>query len=174
MVPAASAPKLILALAVLAFGSSSAFAKRAAPKDVPPVIAGGIKYTAPPRSGGGYVEALDVGSGKLLWELRVYEIQVDQDLERDVQDIFITSLKVAGGKLQIVNENGDKFVVDLSKRKVIQGADRVYRFDERSDQRPPHDETRPEGEDPRGAVLPLLVTAAIFALLLCFRRRTSS
>ena len=132
MVPPSSAPKLILALAVLAFGSSSAFAKRAAPKVVPPVIAGGIKYTAPPRYGGGYVEARDVGSGKLLWELRVYEIEVDQNLERDVQDIFITSLKVADGKLQVVNEKGDKFVVDLSKRKVIQG-DRVYRFDERSD-----------------------------------------
>jgi hypothetical protein len=118
---------------VLAFGSSSAFAKRPAPKDVPPVIAGDIKYTAPPRNGGGYVEARDVRSGKLLWELRVYEIKVDQDLERDVQDIFITSLKVADGKLQVVNEKGDKFVVDLSKRKVIQGADRVYRFSERSD-----------------------------------------
>jgi hypothetical protein len=133
MVSRASSPRLILALAVLALGSSSAFAKRPAPKDVPPVMAGGIRYTAPARDGGGYVEARDVRSGKLLWELRVYEIKIDQNLERDVQDIFITSLKVADGKLQVVNEKGDKFVVDLSKRKVIQGAGRVYRFDERSD-----------------------------------------
>ena len=163
MVPRASGPKLILALVVLGFGSSSAFAKRPAPKDVPPVIAGGIKYTAPPRDGGGYVEARDVGSGKLLWELRVYEIKVDQNLERDVQNIFITSLKIADGKLQVANEKGDKFVVDLSKRKVIQGAGRVYRFDERSD----------ISLNAFFLVASLVVIAGLFVLLARSRRRTA-
>jgi len=133
MVTPTSSPKLILALLMLAFGSISALAKREAPKDVPPVIVGGVRYTAPHwtrgkarQQQGGYLEARDVATGRQLWDLRIYEIKYDQDLERDVQDIFITSLKVVGGKLQVVNEKGDKFVVDLSRRKVIEGRRRVY------------------------------------------------
>jgi hypothetical protein len=176
--------KSVLLLVVLGAGSSPAYAKRAPPKEVPPVRQNGVEYSAAywavdcgfmsaEGQPGGYVQAKDK-SGKLLWDLRVYEVKYDCNIETDVQDLFITSLKMIDGKLQVVNEEGDKFVVDLSNRKVIQGADRVYRFDERSDQRPPNDETRREGEDPSGALLPLLVTAALFALLMCFRRRTSS
>jgi hypothetical protein len=161
MVTLANSPRLILALVMLAFGSSPVLAKRAGPKDVRPVIADGIRYSAPPRDGGGYVEATDVRTGKLLWQLRVYDIKVDPNLERDVQDIFITSLKVVDGKLQVMNEKGDKFVVDLEKRRVIQGANRVYRFGERRVNAP--------------AMLTWIVVIGIFAV--AFRRwrhRTAS
>jgi len=127
--------KLIFLLVILGLGVGQAEAKRAAPKDVPPVIFEGLKYSAPPwgwsngkKQNGGYIEATSLETGKLLWELRVYEIKYDPNWEGDAQDIFITSLKIVDGNLEILNEAGDKFVVDLAKRKVIKGANHVYRF----------------------------------------------
>jgi len=106
-----------------------------APKDVPPVTFQAVKYSAPhwglannKKQNGGYVEAVALDTGKMLWELRVYEIKYDARVEGDVQDIFITSLKLVNGNLDVLNEAGDKFVVDVTKRKVIVGAGHVYRF----------------------------------------------
>jgi hypothetical protein len=126
---------LLLLAAVLSLGIGHANAKRKAPKDVPPVTFQGVKYSAPHwglandrKQNGGYIEAAAKDTGKLLWELRVYEIRYDRSLETDVQDVFITSLKIVNGNLEILNEAGDKFVVDVGKRKVIVGAGHVYRF----------------------------------------------
>ncbi|MGA2242724.1 MAG: hypothetical protein ABSH11_11935 [Verrucomicrobiota bacterium] len=129
-------PKVILLLVVaLGLGVGHAYAKRAAPKEVPPVTFQGVKYSAPhwglangKTQNGGYIEATSLETGKLLWELRIYEVKYDPKLEGDVQDVFITSLKLVQGNLEILNEAGDKFVVDLAKRKVIKGANHVYRF----------------------------------------------
>ena len=127
--------KVISILAILSLGVGLAYAKRAVPKEVTPVIFEGVKYTAPPwgsarkrKQNGGYIEATNVETDKLLWELRIYEVKYDPKLEGDVQDVFITSLKIVGGNLEIGNEAGDKFFVDLSKHKVIKGANHVYRF----------------------------------------------
>ena len=126
--------KGILLLVALSLGVFPAQAKRSAPKDVPPVTVGGVKYSAPhwgkaigKMQNGGYIQANNVETGKLLWELRVYEFKYDANLEGDVQDVFITSLRLVDGNLEVVNERGDTFVVDIAKRKVIKGADRVYR-----------------------------------------------
>ena len=128
-------PKLLLlAAVVLGLGIGHVHAKRAAPKKVTPVISGGVMYSAPLRGrgkgeqNGGFIEAVDLDTGKLLWELKVYQIKIDSKLERDVQEIYITSLELVKGNLEVMNEAGDKFVVDLAKRKVISGAGRVYRF----------------------------------------------
>lgn len=127
--------KFIILLMVLSLGVGQAYAKRAAPKEVPPVTFQGVKYSAPPwgylnerNQNGGYIEANSLKTGKLLWALRIYEVKYDPNLESDVQDVFITSLKIVDGNLEILNEAGDKFVVDLSRRKVIKGVNRVYRF----------------------------------------------
>ena len=125
--------KGILLLVALSLGAFPAQAKRSGPKDVPPVTVEGVKYSAPhwgkasgKTQNGGYIQANSVETGKLLWELRVYEIKYDTNLEGDVQDVFITSVKLVDGNLEVGNERGDTFVVDLAKRKVIKGADRVY------------------------------------------------
>jgi hypothetical protein len=122
-------------LMILSLGLGPAYAKRAAPKDVPPVTFEGIKYAAPSsglvngkKQNGVYIEATSLETGKLLWELRIYEVKYDPNLESDVQDVFITSLKIVNRNLEILNEAGDKFVVDLSRHKVIAGANHVYRF----------------------------------------------
>jgi outer membrane protein assembly factor BamB len=125
-VGSSTAARPILLLIVLSFGASPAYAKRGAPPDVPPIAVNGIEYSAPhwgrtsgKQQNGGYIEARDLKTGKLLWELRIYEIKYDPELETDVQDVFITSMQLADGKVYVANEAGDKFVVDLSQRKVI-------------------------------------------------------
>jgi hypothetical protein len=127
-------PKGIWLLVALGLGVFQAQAKRSGPKDVPPVTVNGVKYSAPhwgkangKSQNGGYIQASNPETGKALWDLRVYEIKYDPDLEGDVQDVFITSLKLVDGNLEVVNERGDTFVVDLAKHKVIKGTDRVYR-----------------------------------------------
>ena len=126
--------KGILLLVALSLGACPAQAKRSGPKNVPPVTVEGVKYSVPhwgkaigKMQNGGYIQANNVETGKLLWELWVYEFKYDANLEGDVQDVFITSLRLVDGNLEVVNERGDTFVVDIAKRKVIKGADRVYR-----------------------------------------------
>jgi len=128
-------PKLLLlTVVVLGLGIGQGYAKRKAPQDVTPVIFGGVKYSAPhglakgSKQNGGYIEATDVKTGNVLWQLQIYQIKYDPKLERDVQEIYITSLEIVKGNLEILNEAGDKFTVDLSERKVTSGAGRVYRF----------------------------------------------
>jgi len=127
--------KVIFLVVILGIGVGLSYAKRAAPKEIPPIAFEGVNYSAPPwgyfkkrKQNGGYIEATSPEAGKLLWELRVYEVKYDTNLESDVQDVFITSLKIVDRNLEVLNEAGDKFVVDLSKHKVIKGANHVYRF----------------------------------------------
>jgi len=98
--------------------------KRAAPDPVAPVTIGSIRYEAPHFAGdvggtqnGGYLSANDVTSGERLWTLRVYETVYDKNREQDVQDVFITRLTdLGGGKLQVQDEDGRSYTVDLAAR----------------------------------------------------------
>jgi hypothetical protein len=103
-------------------------AKRRVPK-VEPVTAGKIRYEAlrGARSrgfnqNGGVIAAVDTKTDKELWTLLVYETKYDANEEADVQDVFITRLKLAdkGKTLVVENEKGKKFTVDIEKRMVVQ------------------------------------------------------
>jgi len=106
------------------------FAKRAAPKDVEPVVDQGVKYLAPhvtanyikahgyPKCPVGCIEAWSVKTGKFLWRVQVYEIKYDEKLEKDVQDNFINALQIREGNLLVETEHGDKFVVNLKTREI--------------------------------------------------------
>lgn len=105
---------LMLALLLIALPS---YAKRVTPTPVPPVTIGNIKYSAP-HDKMGFVVATDTGNGKELWRVRIYSVLINPFLERDVQDVFITSLVVSGGTLLIENERGDKYTLDVHTRRV--------------------------------------------------------
>ena len=107
--------KPFLILVLIFFYSSPVGAKRAAPINVPAVIHGQIEYTAP-HSKMGYVEAWDLSSGKMLWDHQVYKVRYIPFLETDVQDIFITGLKIKNGKLIKSNEKQKTFSLDLSSK----------------------------------------------------------
>ena len=107
---------LALFLAILC-GIAPVSAKRIAPSPVAPVVAEGVRYSAPPDAMG-FVVATDVSTSRELWRVRIYEVRVDPKLERDVQDVFITSLEFKEGTLMNTNERGQKFALDLKTRKV--------------------------------------------------------
>src|SRR5947209_1809154 len=102
---------------LLATTAENAVAKRSAPGPVEPVTIHGVTYSAPPDAMG-FVVATKGSSGSELWRARIYAIPFDPALERDVQDVFITSLSARGGGLLVTNERGERFLLDLQTRKV--------------------------------------------------------
>jgi hypothetical protein len=109
----------ILVLGVNA-GAGTAEAKRVPPKEVAPVVVGGVRYEVPhfgalheKSQNGGYVQAWGVKTRKLLWDRMVYRIRYDENLERDVQDDFITAIRVKDGHLLVKTERSEEFDMDL-------------------------------------------------------------
>ena len=104
-------------LVVFALTLMNATAKRAAPADVAPVTNGGITYTAP-HDAMGCVIATDAKTGTKLWEKKIYLIKYDSELERDVQDCFISKLEIKDGNLRVTNERGGEFELDPKTQEI--------------------------------------------------------
>ena len=119
-----SCPKAVFAavLCVFAFVTGPASAKRSVPLAVEPVTVHGVTYSAP-ATAMGFVVASDASSGRELWRRRIYRIHFNPSLERDVQDVFITSLTLRGEYLLIANEHGERYALDLSTRKITRETD---------------------------------------------------
>jgi hypothetical protein len=96
----------------------SAYAKRAAPQPVSPVVYKGITYSAPNHAGtSNYVYASD-STGKELFRVKIFDMPIDPKLEEDVQWIFITDLRLTGGSLQVKDEKGRCYLINLVTRSV--------------------------------------------------------
>ncbi len=108
---------LTLLVSFLLVTAEPALAKRAEPKPVPPVTAASVTYSAP-HDQMGFIVATDATTKKELWRLHVYTVTIDKNLERDVQDVFITTLVLDKGLLTVTNERGERFSVDPATRKV--------------------------------------------------------
>ncbi len=117
-----------LIVTMLVLLAPATFAKRMAPVKVTPVVYEGIEYRAPKDTYSpdgkafplkmGVVEAWDKATGKMLWEMKVYTVELDPDLERDVQDVFIAKLEIDAGKLIVTNEHSDRYSIDLKTKEV--------------------------------------------------------
>jgi hypothetical protein len=101
--------------------------RRMAPAPVSPVSSHGIRYEVVHwgksrglGQNGGYIAAIDLASGHELWVLKVYDVTYDGDLEGDKADVFITKLSLVadGTSLEIANERGARYRVDLASRMV--------------------------------------------------------
>ena len=123
--PKHSLSVLIVCLTIVV--TDNAFAKRPAPTPVTPIAHRGMIYSAPsfiqdhsgkPLPGGGYIEAHDAKTRKLLWRLRIYKTQYDPRLETDVQDVFITRLSLKDDTLIVADEKNRRFRLDLGTRRV--------------------------------------------------------
>lgn len=115
---------LVLASAVVASGGE-ALAKRVPPKAVAAVVANGIRYEVPhfgalhgKSQNGGYVQAWDVKTGKLLWDRMVYRVRYDESLEKDAQDDFISRISVRKGHLRVATEGSEEFDMDIKSGKI--------------------------------------------------------
>ena len=114
--------RVIIASIVLAvFGVSVAHGKRLAPESVPSVTKGNIEYRAP-RSQMGCIEAWQ--NKQLLWRRQIYVVKYDLDLEGDVQDVFIKTMKLEKNILTITNENDSEYTLDLKtlEVKIVKGS----------------------------------------------------
>lgn len=101
--------------------------KRAGPADVPAVKIGKLSYEVLHwgkmrglAQNGGYLLAKDE-QGKELWVQQIYSNVADPKLEADVQDVFITSLRLSkdGKSLEMTDEQERKYRFDPSKRKLL-------------------------------------------------------
>jgi len=103
-------------------------AKRRAPPKVPAVTLDGVRYEqavlarneADGRQRTGFLAAYKDGSEERLWRIRVYELQIDPDLEADVQDVYFAKMSASpdGHGLLIDNERGEHFAVDVRTQAV--------------------------------------------------------
>jgi len=51
-------------------------------------------------------------------ELQIYEEKYNLNLERDVQDLFITSMTIEDGRLLVTNERDETFEVNLKTKHI--------------------------------------------------------
>ena len=111
----------LVTLLFIWFSASSA--KRALPQEVKPIMHKGIEYRAP-HDYMGCIEAWDIKSKEITWRKQVYVIKHVIGVERDVQDVFIKSIKLSGNSLVIINEKGFEYKLDLKSLevKVIKGS----------------------------------------------------
>ena len=102
--------------------TSVAFAKRSAPARVAPVKAGAIEYRVSHNQMGS-IEAWDATGSELIWRRQIYVVKYQVGLERDIQDVFITTVELAGDHLLVKNERGSDYQLDLGTLavKVLKG-----------------------------------------------------
>jgi len=93
-------------------------AKRLAPKPVQPVVSDGVEYAADGDGRDQYVVAKDLGSGKVLWRVKVFHNHINPWMETDVQEVYITDLKLSAGSLLVRDERSQCYLVDLKRRQV--------------------------------------------------------
>lgn len=92
---------------------------RLGPPDVPPIYLDGVVYSQDEDGTGGVLVASDENTGKPLWTLKIYDVEIDKALESDTQWVFFAAMSLdVQGRLRIVNEAGKTFWVDLKARKV--------------------------------------------------------
>jgi hypothetical protein len=101
-------------------------AKRRAPT-AKPVVHQGVRYEQLRRpdehgfkQGGGVIGAVDVATGKLLWAVQLYETPFDPKEERDVQEVYVSQLKLDAktGVLLAIDERKRQWRLRLSDRSV--------------------------------------------------------
>ena len=101
------------------FGTICTSAKRVPPKDVPPVVVNGVRYSANGDGKDSYVVATDVSSGKELWRVKVFHTRIKfWKGEEDNQWVFISDLKSAGNSLLVRDEKNRCCSIDLNSKHV--------------------------------------------------------
>jgi outer membrane protein assembly factor BamB len=101
------------------FGTICTSAKRVPPKDIPPVVVNGTRYSANGDGKDSYVVATDVPSGNELWRVKVFHTRIEfWRGEEDNQWVFISDLKFAGNSLLVRDEKNRCYSIDMNTKHV--------------------------------------------------------
>jgi len=103
---------LLSAISLMAL-TTTVMAKRLPPKPVHPIIADGIRYSTAGDGRDQYVVVTDDASGKELWRIKVCHTQIKPWLEEDVQEIFITDLRLRENVLLVRDKRSRCYSVDI-------------------------------------------------------------
>ncbi len=96
-------------------------AKRIPPAEVKPLRLGNLEFRAVhfPQANpkgllnGGYIEIREIDSNRLVKGMFTYHVKISEELERDVQSVFITELSFDSSKNRIVIRNSAKQIFYL-------------------------------------------------------------
>lgn len=102
---------LLSCLAVLL--PAVAHAKRGPRPKVDPVEWQGVRYTPHGDGRTEHVQAVDLKTGKTLWDVAVFSTPIIPRLEEDVQWVFIKRMFVDDARLIVVAEDDRAFGLDL-------------------------------------------------------------
>lgn len=126
-----NATKALTFCLIIFLGTAMVNAKRKSPATVSPARGPEIEYRAPHQMIG-CIEAWDTAENRRIWFRQIYTVRYDPSLERDVQNIFISGLKLEAEhqRLSIENEKGGIFTLNLETLEVqtVKGQS-VVRFD---------------------------------------------
>ena len=111
---------------------------RPAPPEVEPIVYKDIRYEQDMQSynfggvqPGGYLVAIDPMTNKRLWMLKVYEVPVHDNVGVSTPGRYFRKMTLVAGRdeIEIENEAGGKYLVDLSKQNSawISGPDSVHK-----------------------------------------------
>ncbi len=103
--------------------SPFALAKRLPPKPVDCVTVKSTRYCAPhfahdKNQQGGFIVAFNK-HGRRLWKKKIYTVSYDDQLERDVQHVYITDISVEGHWLHIINEKAQQYWFNLKTKTTV-------------------------------------------------------
>jgi outer membrane protein assembly factor BamB len=102
---------ILVFLAVLV--PAVAHAKRGPKPKVDPVDYQGVRYTPHGDGRTQYVQALDIKTGKPLWDVAVFSTTIIPLLEEDVQWVFIKQMFIDDARLIVVAEDDRAYSLDL-------------------------------------------------------------
>ncbi len=88
--------------------------KRRVPKEVTPIVVENVQYTAPTHQIG-YVVARDAATDTVIWKKQIYSMRYNDNLEKDVQDVFIDSLYIKSKNLIIHTERGKVYQLKIKQ-----------------------------------------------------------
>lgn len=111
-----------LALVFSLLLTAVAWAKRSPPEPVAPLKSGNVEYRID-HSKMGTVEAWDLTHKAMLWRKQIYVVKFQPDLEKDIQDVYITTIQLKDKALLIANERKSEYSLDLTtlEVKVVKG-----------------------------------------------------
>ncbi|MGC4015363.1 MAG: hypothetical protein QM755_12735 [Luteolibacter sp.] len=110
------ASSTLVMIVATALGAGVCHAKRKAPAEVKPVVYKDYTLSAVNQpANAGQVMMTDNKGKEVRHVLKIYHYPVDPALERDVQWVFITALKLEGDVLTVTDEKSKTYTVDLQE-----------------------------------------------------------